>query len=121
MRNPQLPARRRRAKREWACDRQSPVGRLDKALDETKALGCTVVNMNRCMLGRKAFRDASLSWDLVEDRRLQTGQAICSWFTLESRPEQLGRNDLDSHAREAPPDHAELVCSAFGEINNASP
>jgi phosphoglycolate phosphatase-like HAD superfamily hydrolase len=33
------------ADREWAYDRKSPVGRLDKALDEALAEGWTVVNM----------------------------------------------------------------------------
>ena len=33
------------AEREWAYDRKSPVGRLDKALDEAKAKGWTVANM----------------------------------------------------------------------------
>jgi phosphoglycolate phosphatase-like HAD superfamily hydrolase len=33
------------AEREWAYDRQSHVGRLDKALDEAKAKGWTVVSM----------------------------------------------------------------------------
>jgi hypothetical protein len=33
------------AKREWAYDRQSQIGRLDKALDEAKARGWTVVDM----------------------------------------------------------------------------
>ena len=33
------------AKREWAYDRQSHIGRLDKGLDEAKANGWTVVNM----------------------------------------------------------------------------
>jgi phosphoglycolate phosphatase-like HAD superfamily hydrolase len=33
------------ADREWAYDRKSPVGRLDKALDEASAEGWTVVNM----------------------------------------------------------------------------
>lgn len=33
------------ADREWAYDRQSQVGRLDKALDEAKARGWTVVDM----------------------------------------------------------------------------
>jgi len=33
------------AAREWAYDRKSPVGRLDKALDEAKAKGWTVVDM----------------------------------------------------------------------------
>jgi phosphoserine phosphatase len=33
------------AAREWAYDRQSPVGRLDKGLDEAKAKGWTVVSM----------------------------------------------------------------------------
>jgi hypothetical protein len=33
------------AEREWAYDRQSPVGRLDKALDEANAKGWTVANM----------------------------------------------------------------------------
>jgi phosphoglycolate phosphatase-like HAD superfamily hydrolase len=33
------------SEREWAYDRQSHVGRLDKALDESKAKGWTVVDM----------------------------------------------------------------------------
>lgn len=33
--------------REWAYDRQSHIGRLDKALDEAKAKGWTVVDMKR--------------------------------------------------------------------------
>ncbi|MFJ4193440.1 HAD family hydrolase [Pseudomonas sp. NPDC089534] len=33
------------AKREWAYDRQSDIGRLDKALDEAKSRGWTVVDM----------------------------------------------------------------------------
>ena len=33
------------AKREWAYDRQSHIGRLDKGLDEAKAKSWTVVNM----------------------------------------------------------------------------
>jgi len=33
------------AEREWAYDRSSPVGRLDKALDEAAAAGWTVVDM----------------------------------------------------------------------------
>src|SRR5215470_17036388 len=35
------------AEREWAYDRQSHIGRLDKALDEAKAKGWTVVDMKR--------------------------------------------------------------------------
>jgi len=35
------------AEREWAYDRQSSVGRLDKALDEAKARGWTVVDMKQ--------------------------------------------------------------------------
>ena len=35
------------AKREWAYDRESMVGRLDKALDEARAKGWTVVDMAR--------------------------------------------------------------------------
>jgi len=35
------------AEREWAYDRQSGIGRLDKALDEAKATGWTVVDMKR--------------------------------------------------------------------------
>ena len=30
---------------EWAYDRQSPIGRLDKGLDEAKTKGWTVVSM----------------------------------------------------------------------------
>ena len=33
--------------REWAYDRQSSIGRLDKALDEARAKGWTVVDMKR--------------------------------------------------------------------------
>jgi len=33
--------------REWAYDRESPVGRLDKALDEARTKGWTLVNMKR--------------------------------------------------------------------------
>jgi hypothetical protein len=33
------------SKREWAYDRESHIGRLDKALDEAKAKGWTVVDM----------------------------------------------------------------------------
>ena len=33
------------AEREWAYDRESSIGRLDKGLDEAKAKGWTVVNM----------------------------------------------------------------------------
>ena len=35
------------AEREWAYDRKSSIGRLDKALDEAKAKGWTVVDMRR--------------------------------------------------------------------------
>ncbi len=35
------------AEREYAYDRESPVGRLDKALDEARAKGWTVVDMKR--------------------------------------------------------------------------
>lgn len=31
--------------REWAYDRNSPIGRLDKALDESRARGWTFVDM----------------------------------------------------------------------------
>jgi phosphoserine phosphatase len=34
-------------KREWAYDRQSPIGRLDRALDEVITWGWTVVDMKR--------------------------------------------------------------------------
>ena len=33
------------AEREWAYDRDSPLGKLDKALDEAHAQGWTVVDM----------------------------------------------------------------------------
>ena len=33
------------AEREWAYDRQSHVGRLDKGLDEAAAKGWTIVSM----------------------------------------------------------------------------
>jgi hypothetical protein len=35
------------AAREWAYDRKSKIGRLDKALDEAEAKGWTVVDMKR--------------------------------------------------------------------------
>jgi hypothetical protein len=35
------------AKREWAYDRESLVGKLDKGLDEAKAKGWTVVDMEK--------------------------------------------------------------------------
>ncbi|MGH7389192.1 MAG: HAD family hydrolase [Candidatus Rokuibacteriota bacterium] len=35
------------ARREWAYDRQSSIGRLDKGLDEAQARGWTVVDMKR--------------------------------------------------------------------------
>ena len=35
------------AKREWAYDRESHIGRLDKGLVEAKAKGWTVVDMKR--------------------------------------------------------------------------
>ena len=35
------------AEREWAYDRQSPIGRLDKGLDEARAKGWTVVDMKK--------------------------------------------------------------------------
>ena len=35
------------AEREWAYDRESSVGHLDKGLDETRARGWTVVDMKR--------------------------------------------------------------------------
>ena len=35
------------AEREWTYDRQSPIGRLDKALDEAQRHGWTVVDMKR--------------------------------------------------------------------------
>jgi hypothetical protein len=35
------------ANREWAYDRKSDVGRLDKALDEAIARGWTIVDMKR--------------------------------------------------------------------------
>jgi 2C-methyl-D-erythritol 2,4-cyclodiphosphate synthase len=33
--------------REWSYDRESSIGRLDKAMDEAKAKGWTVVDMKR--------------------------------------------------------------------------
>jgi hypothetical protein len=35
------------AKREWEYDRKSPIGRLDKGLDEAKSRGWTVVDMKK--------------------------------------------------------------------------
>lgn len=33
------------AEREWAYDRKSPIGKLDKALDEGQSKGWTIVDM----------------------------------------------------------------------------
>jgi hypothetical protein len=33
--------------REWAYDRRSPIGRLDRALDEARAKSWTIVDMRR--------------------------------------------------------------------------
>jgi len=35
------------AEREWAYDRRSPIGRLDKGLDEAQGKGWTVVDMKK--------------------------------------------------------------------------
>jgi hypothetical protein len=35
------------SEREWAYDRRSQVGKLDKALDEGRAKGWTIVDMKR--------------------------------------------------------------------------
>jgi 2C-methyl-D-erythritol 2,4-cyclodiphosphate synthase len=35
------------AEREWSYDRKSPIGGLDKALDEARMKGWTVVDMKR--------------------------------------------------------------------------
>ena len=35
------------AEREWAYDRRSNIGKLDKALDEAQAKGWTIVDMRR--------------------------------------------------------------------------
>ena len=35
------------AQREWAYDRQSHIGKLDKALDEARAKSWTVVDMKK--------------------------------------------------------------------------
>ena len=35
------------AEREWACDRESSIGHLDKALDAAAENGWTVVDMKR--------------------------------------------------------------------------
>lgn len=35
------------AKREWAYDRQSHIGKLDKALDEAQQRGWTIVDIKR--------------------------------------------------------------------------
>jgi phosphoserine phosphatase len=46
-RNLCLYVRHTDAQREWAYDRESSIGRLDKGLDEAKARGWTVVDMKR--------------------------------------------------------------------------
>ena len=35
------------AEREWAYDRESPIGTLDSALDEANARGWTLIDMKR--------------------------------------------------------------------------
>ena len=40
-------AARHHPEREWAYDRQSHIGRLDKAWDEAKAKGWTIVDMKQ--------------------------------------------------------------------------
>ncbi len=55
------------AEREWAYDRESPIGRLDKALDEAGKRGWTVVDMKQAWkviypfqkVGRPGFRAAN--------------------------------------------------------------
>ena len=42
-----LVVRHTDAEREWAYDRASSIGRLDKGLEEAKARGWTVVDMKR--------------------------------------------------------------------------
>ena len=48
------------AEREWAYDRQSHVGKLDKALDEANARGWTVVDMKRDWRTVFQFEDATV-------------------------------------------------------------
>jgi phosphoglycolate phosphatase-like HAD superfamily hydrolase len=48
------------AEREWAYDRQSHVGKLDRALDEAKVRGWTVVDMKRDWRRVFAFEDATV-------------------------------------------------------------
>jgi phosphoglycolate phosphatase-like HAD superfamily hydrolase len=48
------------AEREWAYDRNSRVGRLDKALDQADADGWTVVDMKRDWLRIFPFQDATV-------------------------------------------------------------
>ena len=59
---------------------------------------------------------------LIEDRCLWTDQASSGWITIgcHSDGQHRSRDDLNSHAREAPPDHTELLRRTSGEINNAS-
>ena len=46
------------AEREWAYDRQSPIGRLDKALDEAPQRGWVVVDMKRDWKAIYPFQNA---------------------------------------------------------------
>jgi len=48
------------AEREWAYDRQSHVGKLDRALDEANARGWTVVDMKRDWRTVFQFEDATV-------------------------------------------------------------
>jgi hypothetical protein len=62
------------AEREWAYDRQSHVGRLDKALDEANAKGWTVVDMKRDW--RRVFPDRFRRPPRPTNRRLAGGGAV---------------------------------------------
>ena len=48
--------------REWAYDRQSSIGRLDKALDEAMQKGWTVVDMKQDWKVIYPFRSRQRTW-----------------------------------------------------------
>ena len=66
------------AAREWAYDRTSPIGRLDKALDEAQAKGWTVVDMKTD--GKRIF-----AWEQYEEVTSFEGKG-------RSEPRNGGRN-----------------------------
>jgi hypothetical protein len=63
------------AEREWAYDRDSPVGRLDKALDAAPKNGWVVVDMNEGVEGDLPVREVSgrTRWRVCRGESCQGG------------------------------------------------